>query len=361
MCKPFQMLFNDEQKIIYKNTADLPQLQSGEILVKNKYTTLCGSDIHTYTGKRKEPSPIILGHEIVGEIVELGSAVPFYDLKGNVLNIGDLVTWTIFAVQNEDEFSAENIPQKSAQLFKYGHVKCTEINTYNGGMATHCLLREGTGILKIPSTIPLKLAPIINCAVATVMAGFRIADSVSQKNVLIIGAGVLGLVASAFAKISGAATITLMDIDNQRLEYSKKFGVDFIYNSLNENDGIKEITDKFYKKGFDVIIDMSGSWDAMKMGIEVSAVGAQNIWIGGVTPMPDLPLNPEQIIRKLLTIKGMHNYNYDDFINAVDFMEKHHADFPFIELIEAEFPLEQTKEAFDYAVENKPYRVVISN
>ena len=361
MCNSFQMLFNDVSHSIQKDITRIPELKDGEILVKNKYVTLCGSDIHTYTGKRKEPSPIVLGHEIVGEIVALGSNIAFHDLEGTILKIGDIVTWTIFSTCEDDEFVRDGIPQKSKKLFKYGHVQFSESNSYNGGLATHCVLREGTAILKLPASIPLKLAPIINCAGATVMACFRIIENIKHKNVLIIGAGVLGLIAAAVAKKSGAATVTLMDVDKKRLEQAKVFGADFTCNIKEEKTQIENITNKFYKNGFDVVIDMSGSWEAMKLGLELSATGAQNIWVGGVTPMNDLPINPEQIIRKILTIKGMHNYNHEDFLKAVKFFEKHSCEFPFINFIEAEYPLEHVEEAFQYAVKNKPFRVLIAN
>ena len=355
------MLFDDQKHIIYKQQADLPQLQGQEVLVKIKYTTLCGSDIHTYTGKRKEPSPIVLGHEIVGEVVDFGCDEPFYDLKGNVLEKGDLITWTIFAAKDKDEYYREGIPQKSKDLFKYGHLKYTPDNTFNGGLATHCVLREGTGILKVPQEVDPTLAPIINCAGATVMSAFRIIDEIKDKNILIFGAGVLGLIACGVAKTLGVTTITSVDIDSKRLEKAKLFGADFTYNSNKDSkEQLKEITSVFYKKGFDVIIDMSGAYSAMELGLEFSAVGAQSIWIGGVTPSKDLPINPEQIIRKLLTIKGMHNYNYADFIAAVDFFQNYSTHFPFKTFIEKRFALTQSEQAFKYAVTHRPFRVLIT-
>lgn len=355
------MLFDDQKRIIYKETAQIPSLNKGEIVVKIKYTTLCGSDIHTFTGKRTEPSPIVLGHEIVGEICGFADNSAPYDLKGEKLQKGDLITWTIFAATQEDEFFKQAMPQKSKDLFKYGHVKYTKENTYNGGLATHCILRSGTGILKVPAAVPPALATLINCAGATVMAAFRLTGSVENKNIAIFGAGVLGLLAAAAAKTQNAASITLIDIDAERLELAKEFGADFIYNSKNPKEELIEITNRYYKKGFDVVVDMSGAREAMALGLECSAVGAENIWIGGVVPMAPLPVNPEHIIRKLLTIKGMHNYNYTDFIQAVDFFETYAVRFPFYKFIEKTFALAQSHEAFEYAVACKPLRVLIAN
>lgn len=360
MCTPCVMLFKDKDRSILPEHTTLPQLLEGEILVKNKYTTLCGSDIHTYTGRRKEPSPIVLGHEIVGEIIEFSSSKPFYDLNGDILKPGDLITWTIFAATESDEYVKDQMPQKSASLFKYGHVRFTEKEKFNGGLATHCILKKGTGILKLPPIIDEKFAPIINCAGATAMAAFRIIDQIENKNVLILGAGVLGLIASSIAKKKNVSSVTMLDIDEGRLAKSKSFGADYFYNSLNPIEELNAITSNFYKKGFDVIIDMSGSIEAIKTGMQFSAIGAQHIWIGAVTPTESIDINPEVMIRRLLSIKGMHNYNYEDFISAVSFFKDHFTAYPFYTFIEKEFELQDTKEAFEYAIKYKPYRVLVT-
>lgn len=354
------MLFDDSTSTIFSKNTEIPSLNEGEILVKNKYTTLCGSDIHTYTGRRKEPSPIVLGHEIVGEIVELAYDDHLYDLNGSILRPGDLVSWTIFAAPVEDEYVSDKMPQKSKSLFKYGHVKYDENEQFNGGLATHCILKKGTGILKIPTTISEKFAPIINCAGATAMAAFRLIDNIENKNVLILGAGVLGLIASSIAKTKNASSITILDIDENRLMKSMHFGATYTYNSLSSIEELENICSNFYKKGFDVVIDMSGSVEAINCGLKYSAIGAQHIWIGAVTPTQDVSINPEKMIRNLLTIKGMHNYNYDDFVQAVSFFENHFNDYPFQSFIEKEFELENTTEAFEYAIKYKPFRVLIT-
>ncbi|KIO51797.1 hypothetical protein IW18_16195 [Flavobacterium hibernum] len=360
MCSSCVMLFNEKNGSILPEYTALPSLQKGEILVKNKYTTLCGSDLHTFAGRRKEPSPIVLGHEIVGEILEMAQSEPFYDLNGNILKVGDLITWTIFAATDSDEFVKDKMPQKSASLFKYGHVQFTDKEKFNGGLGTHCILKIGTGILKLPTSIDEKFAPIINCAGATAMAAHRLIDQIEGKNVLILGAGVLGLIASTIAKQKKASSVTMLDIDDVRLENSKFFGADYVYNSLNPIEELTQITSGFYKKGFDVIIDMSGSVEAIKTGLQFSAIGAQHIWIGAVTPTANVEVNPEVIIRKLLSIRGMHNYNYEDFTNAVDFFEDHFLDYPFHTFIEKEFPFQDTEKAFHYAAKYKPYRVLIT-
>lgn len=96
---------------------DVPQLKDGEILVKNLYTTLCGSDIHTYCGHRIEPAQVVLGHEIVGEILSMGEADIVKDFRGEPIKVGDRITWSIFAVPAGIEAPRPDMPQKSDHVF----------------------------------------------------------------------------------------------------------------------------------------------------------------------------------------------------------------------------------------------------
>src|SRR5271168_4454559 len=91
-------IFNGQGKPFEFITRRLPLIKPGEILVKTLYTTLCGSDIHTYCGRRIEPPHVVLGHEIVGDIVFIDPAHPATDFRGEPIGVGDRVTWSIFSV-----------------------------------------------------------------------------------------------------------------------------------------------------------------------------------------------------------------------------------------------------------------------
>ncbi len=102
-------------------TVPVPPLRPGEILVRIEYTTLCRSDLTTFTGKRREKTPTILGHEIAGVIEDFGPAAPIKDCRGAALQIGDWITWAIYAANPKSIMTQRGIPQKSAEIFKYGH------------------------------------------------------------------------------------------------------------------------------------------------------------------------------------------------------------------------------------------------
>lgn len=348
----------DSKIVIFKKAGEpleikdinIPTLRNGEILVKILYTTLCRSDLTTYTGKRVEKTPTILGHEIVGRIVKVCSEQPLKDLNGDVLREGDPVTWAIYASDPHDPMSERGIPQKAAGLFKYGHQLLTAESTLHGGLAEYIILRKYTPIMKLHNT-PLDIAPIINCAVATAAGSLRLAGDVGGKSVIIFGAGMLGVIACAMCHAKGAARIVAVDVNEERLKEAVSFGATetMTFARLQQAGSLYA----------DITMDFSGVDPCMKMSLELLNIGGVAVWVGGVFPQKELPVNTERVIRNLYTIKGLHNYNTTDFKNAVNFFERYCNDYPFEQLIQGHFPLKDVEKAFKYALEENPYRVRI--
>lgn len=353
------LIFDAPGKKMQLQSRKLPQLVAGEVLVKNLYTTICGSDLHTYCGIRKEATPTVLGHEIVGEVVKINEKHSGKDHAGHSLQVGDRVTWSIFSADPASEMSVQGMPQKSAGVFKYGHALVTDQDAFHGGLAEYCILKPHTTILKIPSTLPLPVAATINCAVATVAGALRLAGNVKGKTVLITGLGLLGMVCAAMCKDAGASQIYAADIDTNRLDQSLNFGVNqtcllsFPVSTTHPNPLVA------LHSCIDVVFDMSGSPDAMEEGLTTVAIGGIVIWVGAVFKQRKVMVDAEQIIRRLITLKGLHNYNHEDFVYAVDFITRNHSRFPFEQLVSQEFPLEKAELAFEYALKHKPLRVGI--
>jgi alcohol dehydrogenase len=332
----------------------VPELQKGEILVRTLYTTICGSDVHTYCGRRNEPSPVVLGHEIVGEIIEINSGHPGIDQRGNRIAPGDRVIWSIFAVPKKSIAPRPDIPQKSDNLFKYGHVQAHDQDVFNGGLAEYCILKDNTAIIKIAADMPLKVAATITCAHSTVMGAVRIAEAIRGKKVLIFGAGLLGITCMAMCRESGASWIGVVDREEDRLKWGKSFGADQSF----------VISDQNYKgknawPAVDIVFDMTGNPDIMKLGIESLSVGGVAVWIGAVYKEEPVKVDGQFIVRNLIQIRGLHNYNYADFLNATRFMEVHWRKYPYEQLIEGEFHLNAIDAAFEFADNAKPVRVGI--
>lgn len=350
------LIFNGAGENMQLLEQQLPQLGPDEILVRNRYTTICGSDLHTYCGLREEKTPTILGHEIVGEIVEIGERHSRLDYAGKPLSGGDVVTWSIFSADPLSEQARRGMPQKASGLFKYGHAQVTDSDSFHGGLAEYCVLKKNTAVLKVPDDMPLSVAATINCAVATVAGALRLAGDLRGKKVLVTGLGLLGIVCAAMCRDAGAGMIYAADINLSRLARSLQFGADVTYHLPQSGEEVEDsagspLTD------VDVAFDMSGAPAAMEVGMQALGIGGTAIWIGAVFRARAVEIDAEQVVRKLLTVKGLHNYNYDDFVNAVDFMSRNHDRFPFEQVVAKEFILSDAQQAFEYAVKYKPLRV----
>lgn len=351
-------IFNQSGEPIKLQQISVPTLQPGEILVRNTYVTLCRSDLNTFCGKRIEPTPTILGHEIVGTIAAFGSTGEFTDLRGAALTVGDRISWAIFASDPHSALALQGIPQKGDHLFKYGHQKLTEQSTLHGGLSQYIILKPHTPIVKLADSLPDKVAAIINCAVATVAGALRLAGTVHQKQVLVSGAGMLGAVACAMAKTAGASAVVAFDVNAARLEQAKQYGADY---TLQANADIATQLQALPlpKRGIDVVLEMSGVTDAMEQTIGMLGIGGVAVWVGATYPERKVQVNAELLVRNLITLKGLHNYNATDFMNAVLFMEAHHLNFPFADMVYDGFNLQQVNEAFAYGIQNNPFRVGI--
>jgi putative phosphonate catabolism associated alcohol dehydrogenase len=345
------VIFNGHGEPFEFITNPLPAINPGEILVKVLYTTLCGSDIHTYCGRRLEPPHVVLGHEITGDILWIDPAHTHTDLRGGAIEAGDRITWSIFSVPAGIVAPKPDMPQKSDRLFKYGHHLAAGDDIFNGGLAEYCILRANTAVIKISPSIPLKVAATISCAHATVAGALRVAGDIAGRKVLIFGAGLLGLSCVAMCKESGAALTGLIDTDPSRVKWGEKFGADNTYIFDGDDAG------KFPWPDADIVFDMTGNPQAMKAGIDSLLLGGCAIWIGAVFPASAVHVDAQKIVRKLLQIRGLHNYNYEDFLRATEFIENSYTRYPFEDLVEIEYALGEVENAFSYASERKPVRV----
>ncbi|MEX0331115.1 MAG: zinc-binding dehydrogenase [Puniceicoccaceae bacterium] len=351
-------IFNQPNAPFASEAVEIPQLKEGEILVRNEYTTICRSDLHTFSGLRTEKTPTILGHEIAGSIEAFGPGAPTHDARGDALAVGDRLSWAIYAANPESAMARRGIPQKSEDLFKYGHERIEPDSHLHGGLSEYCILRRYTPILKLREAVPLQLIALINCSVATVAGSLRLAEVVENRNVMITGAGMLGIIACSMCRAHGARRVIAVDISEERLATARAFGVDDTLIVKPDGPPLKDlVTNILGEDSLDVALDFSGSPDAMEASLQSLGIGGTAVWVGAVSPQRAVAVNAEQAVRNLHVIKGLHNYNLEDFVAAVEFMEQHYSDFPFLELVHDRFDLDSVDEAFSYALSSGAHRV----
>ena len=327
----------------------LPRLRGGEVIVEVDCCTLCGSDLHSISGVRRVPVPTILGHEIAGHVVDIQGDVS--DLNGEPIGIGDRIGWSIAASCGRCFFCLQGPPQKCEQLFKYGHEQITDEYPLSGGLASHCHLVAGTAIVHVPDSLPDVVASPAGCATATVTAALRTAGSCDDRTIVIHGAGMLGLTAAAMARSRGAANVIVTDIDEGRVRRAAAFGT-----TQSSLDALSELTGG---RGADIVLDMSGSPDAMESAIDQLRIGGRLILVGAVFPARPLSLQADKVVRKMLRLEGLHNYEPQDLQSALTFLSEHVDEYPFASLVGREFPLEEINEAVAWARESGAFRIAV--
>lgn len=350
------MVFQEIEKPFHAQPVKFPELKKGEVLIQITYATICTSDLHTYYGRRKSHTPSVLGHEVIGKVIDIAQG-GVRDYSGAPLQLNDLVTWSVYAHDHDGKMAQKGFPQKSEGLFKYGHEEINGENVLSGGFASHCHLRAGTDIFRIPKGISPKEATPLNCTHATIAGAIRLAGDLHHKNVLVIGAGMLGISACAMSKYAGAKQVFSMDIHTDRVENTFQFGSD---HGLNAHFSKEEIIHHMKPYGgIDVVIDTSGSADAMEKGLSMLNIGGISIWVGAVYTQRNLSFSAEHIVRNLLSIKGLHNYKPEDLAYAIQFLSETNKKYPFESLVSKDFPLTQLDKAFEIANSEGNYRVGI--
>lgn len=328
---------------------DYPSLAAGEGLVEVLCCTVCGSDLHTLQGKRKVAGPMILGHEVIGRLVETNGDLR--TIEGDLLRTGDRISWGIAASCDDCFFCRSGLPQKCERLFKYGHQTITSPAPLSGGLASHCQLVSGTRIIKVPDSLSDEVACPANCATATVVAAARLAGDCEGKTVAIFGAGMLGLTAAALMRSRGAAEIILVDLDPRRLERAAEFGA--------TSTCLEDARERTGNRGCDLVLEMSGSTKAVEQGLENLRIGGRLILVGSVFPSESLSVAPEDLVRRMIRIEGLHNYTPADLQVAIEFLAAEGDRFPFESLVSNEYTLSNVQDAMRYAVEERPIRISV--
>jgi putative phosphonate catabolism associated alcohol dehydrogenase len=265
-------VFHGPDKPFELCTLPVREPRTTEVLVRVSCCTICGSDLHTFLGRRPAAASSVLGHEIMGRIVAFGPDAPRLDLCGQPLAVGDRITWTSGASCGSCFFCEHDLPQKCERLFKYGHELLRPDHPLSGGLAEFCLLAPGTGIVVLPPSLPDVVACPVNCAVAAVAAALRFAGGCQGQTVLIQGAGMLGKVACAMARAGGAQTIICCDVDPRRFSEAVHFGADHALAA--EPAQVAEcIQHATSGRGVDLAIELSGAAAAFELGLERVRIG----------------------------------------------------------------------------------------
>lgn len=336
-------LFHGPGRPLEFRSLRIPNPGPGEVLVQISLATICGSDLHTLDGRRKEPTPCILGHEAVGRVVAVG------DGRESGL-VGRRVSWTLAdSCGGCPACRLWDLPQKCDHLFKYGHAAVEDGCGLNGCYASHVLLRAGTRVFALPDRVSDAMAAPANCALATMVAATEPLAS-GGGTAVIQGAGLLGLYGCVLLKSLGWQRVMVSDRHPGRLALVSEFGGEPLS---------AEAAAALPQSSVDAVIEACGDPSVIPEGIRMLRPGGFYSWVGMVHPESRLALTGEAVIRKCLTLRGCHNYAPRHLEAGLGFLDRNATAHPWEKLVSPPRPLTELAKAFRLAARGEWARVSI--
>ncbi len=307
---------------------------AGQIAVAIKRGGICGSDLHYYKhggfGVIRLKEPMVLGHEVAGEVTEIGAGV-------SNLKVGDVVALNPSRPCNACEYCLRGQQAHCLNMLFYGsamrfpHVQ---------GAFQQSIVALATQAHKVAEGVSIEEAAFAEPFAVTLHAIVR-AGSLANKRVLVTGCGPIGALAIVAARAHGALEIVATDVSDFTLGLARKMGVDTTVNVATHGSDMNKF--KANKGTFDVMIEASGNEAALHMGLEVlrpRSVLVQ-LGLGGNISVPQ-----NLIVSKEIEIRGSFRFN-EEFGLAVDMINKRRVDLK--PLLTEVVPLAEAKRAFDLA------------
>ena len=325
--------------------------QGAEILVKITHTAICRSDLHTHCGHRSVPTPTVLGHEIMGRVVAFGPSASRMDLRGEPLEPGDRITWSIYAHCGDCFHCHSGWPQKCTDLFKYHEPVSSDGSDSSGGMA-YIQLRPGTSVLKLDPKIPDYHGDTQPCHGHR---GGRGASGCAKEPApwWWSWGEATGLSTAAMCKAQGARAGC--GGNSKALHSRCPDFTDAVFQP--EDDALKAwVMNQSAGRGADHVMEMASS-AAAELGLELLPLGGGRCYGNRLL---SIPVDPERMIRGCQTIAGMHNYAPQDLLAATRFLEEEGRNLPWDALHGGTMCLDQSQEAFDEAQRSPGKRWILT-
>ena len=314
---------------------------SGEVLIRIKKTSICGTDIHIYKwddwAQKTVPVPMTIGHEFVGIVEEVGPDVKYVKIGDRVSGEGHLTCGYCRSCRAGNRHLCR-------ETFGIGY-DCP-------GTFTEFFVMPVTNIFKVPDEISDDVAAIfdpLGNAIHTALSFDLIGE-----DVLITGAGPIGIMGAAIAKQVGARNVVITDVNPYRLELAKKVGVTRAVNV--ETEDLKQImTELGMTEGFDVGLEMSGSGLAFKQMIDTMNHGGK-IALLGILP-DSVEVCWSDVIFKSILIKGI--YGREIFETWYKMSSLLQSGLDISPVLTHTFPVDQYEDAFKVMLEGKSGKVIL--
>ncbi len=331
------------EKGLWMEERPVPKIEPDEVLIKIERTAICGTDMHIYKwddwAKDNVPVGLVTGHEYSGYVADIGSGV-------RRVNIGQKVTGEGHVVGNRSRNA------RAGRFHLDPDTKGIGVNL-PGAFAQYLALPE-FNVIPLQDNVPLEIGAILDPLGNAVHTALSF-DLVGE-DVLITGAGPIGIMAAAVAEEAGARRIVLTDINDWRLDFAKKVAPNArMVNVLNENlrDVMAEIG---MNEGFDVGLEMSGAEPAFNQLLDTMIMGGNVAMLG--IPAKPFPVDFGKIVGKALTLRGIYGRQmYETWYKMLALLD---SGLDMSPMITHRFDARDFQQAFDLMETGKSGKVILN-
>jgi threonine dehydrogenase-like Zn-dependent dehydrogenase len=337
----------------------VPAAPEGGLVVACGYGGVCGTDLHLQQGHLPIPTPLVLGHEGLGRVAELGAGTQ-KDANGVPLVVGDAVMWassiscgTCVPCQTHRE------PTLCLNRKTYGvNRPTTEEPALSGSWAERIVLRKGTSVVKLPEGVDPLAAMAFACAGPTMVHALSERRPVRLgETVVVQGSGPVGLAAAALAQLAGAATVTLLGGPTSRLELAAAVGIGDRHVNVVESDDQAAMLAGV--EGADLVVECTGAPQAVAQGLYLPRRGGDYLVVGQYTDAGPVAVSPHQLVYRQLNVIGSWAFTGAHLAEYVRLLPALTSRFGLARLVTA-YPLADSMAALEAVGHGKVMKAVLA-
>ena len=333
-----------------------PQLEPGAALLHTIYSEVCGTDVHLHHGRLDVPFPLIPGHVSVGVVaaVRAGDDAP-RDVEGEAIREGDVVTFLDVH---------ETCNQCYQCLVALQPTRCPKRRVYGitygardgllGGWSEAIWMKPGVKMIRLPHGLDPETFIGGGCGLVTALHAIDLAHLRLGESVVVLGVGPVGQSVIALAALSGAGEVIGIGAPPDRLAFAHRMGATHTLGlDIDGAERIAGVRARTQRRGADVVIEASGSPDAVAQALDMVRDGGRVVVCGHYTDNGPVEIHPHwQINRKHVELRGCWGSQYHHFHRAVQLAARFGEKVPWREMVSGRYGLEQAGDALA-AVESR--------
>ncbi len=331
----------------------LPDVEPDGGSIRVQATSVCGTDLHVWRGDGKTlgqapRAPLIPGHEMMGIIAGLGAKITTDSLR-RPLKEGDRVAYSYFFPC----MRCYNCIRGEMGACKFrNRPPFSEWPVCNGGFSQYYYLRSPQFLFKLPDELDDAASAPINCALAQVMEAFHIAKPRFGDNIVIQGAGGLGINATALAADMGAGKVIVIDGQTPRLDLARQCGATDVIDMKDyptPESRIERVMELTNGIGADIVIELVGFPQAVEEGIQMCRMRGTYLEVGHISPNSMATFDVQKLVSNQIRFSAIQHYDPWIIPNSIDFLLRTKDKYPLMDVVSHKFPLDQIELAFKTA------------